>query len=316
MIIKKIIFLLSILLVFVSCTKEHDKIKNDNINNKEIIDSTKTRVVLLGTGTPNPTPERSGPAVAVIVNGQAYLVDAGPGIVRRISASYNNGIKALKIDKVRTLFLTHLHSDHTTGLPDLLLNSWVLGRDKPFFVYGPKGTKNLTSKILEAYKDDIDNRLDGLEPIDKEGYKIEALEFDEGLVYRDSNVIVYAYRVEHGTWKSAYALKFVTHDRVITISGDCKPCEGILAASKGCDLLIHEVYSYKGFLTKKPEWQKYHKLSHTSTYELAVLANKVKPKKLVLYHVLSWGSTPENLLQEIKNSYNGNVECGSDLGVY
>ena len=82
---------------------------------------TQTRVVLLGTGTPNADPDRSGPALAVVVNEQAYLVDCGPGIVRRAAAAHRAGIKALAVDKLTRVFITHLHSDHTLGFPDLIL---------------------------------------------------------------------------------------------------------------------------------------------------------------------------------------------------
>ena len=99
-----------------------------------------TQVVLLGTGTPNPEPERLGPAVAIVVNDTAYLVDFGPGIVRRAAAmspSYGGGIEALEAERLKVAFLTHLHSDHSAGLPDLILTPWIMGRDEPLELYGP-----------------------------------------------------------------------------------------------------------------------------------------------------------------------------------
>src|ERR1700683_4358124 len=99
-----------------------------------------TQVVVLGSGTPHADPHRSGPAVAVIVTGQSYLVDCGPGIVRRAAAASRQGVPGLEMPKLRTLFLTHLHSDHTLGLPDLIFTPWVLGRTDRLTVYGPRGT--------------------------------------------------------------------------------------------------------------------------------------------------------------------------------
>jgi ribonuclease BN (tRNA processing enzyme) len=313
---KTLIWFFGVVILFTFCTKDYYENEDSKGSKIQSYSSKVTKIVLLGTGTPNPQPERSGPAVAIIVNNQAYLVDCGPGIIRRASAAFNKGVQALGTAKLNKLFLTHLHSDHTAGLPDLILSSWVLGRKEHLKVWGPTGTKKMVEHLTEAYREDINNRLSGLEPIDKEGYKTDVTEFDEGLIYQDSNVNVYAYRVEHGEWKNAYAFQFITPDRVITISGDCKPCDGIYAASMGCDILIHEVYSYAGFLTRKADWQVYHKASHTSTYELADLANKVKPKKLILYHILSWGASPENILLEIKQNYKGDVICGSDLDIY
>src|SRR5438874_1298211 len=84
-----------------------------------------TQIVLLGTGLPRPDPNRSGPATAIVVNGTPYLVDAGPGIVRRATAAYDKGVKALAVANLQTLFITHLHSDHTVGYPDLIFTTWV-----------------------------------------------------------------------------------------------------------------------------------------------------------------------------------------------
>jgi len=313
---KTIYTFLILALVIFSCSKEDFGRKTDGRLQTAEGKTYKTFVVLLGTGTPNADPERSGPAVAVITNGQAYLVDCGPGIVRRASKAFKKGIKELTVKNLDKIFITHLHSDHTAGLPDLMLSPWVLGREKPLQVWGPKGTAKMTSHLLEAYSEDIANRLNGLEPSNKTGYKVNVTEYKEGLVYQDSNVNVYAYKVKHAGWEESYAFQFVTSDRVITISGDCMPCEGIIAASMGCDLLVHEAYSYIGYLTRKPEWQKYHKNAHTSTNELADLCNTVKPKLVVMYHILSWGAKPEVMVNEVKQNYKGKVICGEDLEVY
>src|SRR5262245_4016057 len=122
-----------------------------------------TKVVLLGTGTPNADPERSGPVTAVVVNGTAYLVDCGPGVVRRASAAERKkGIPALNVTKLQKVFVTHLHSDHTLGLPDLIFTPWVLGRTAPLDVYGPLGLKDMTDNIERAWAKDIDVRVHGL----------------------------------------------------------------------------------------------------------------------------------------------------------
>ena len=105
---------------------------------------TETQVVLLGTGAPIADPERSGPSLALVVAGKAYLVDFGPGVVRRAAAAHANGIDALQVTNLETAFLTHLHSDHTAGFPDLILTPWVLGRKKPLQVYGPPGLSQMT----------------------------------------------------------------------------------------------------------------------------------------------------------------------------
>ena len=117
-----------------------------------------TAVVLLGTGTPNADPDRSGPAVAVVVNGQPYLVDFGPGVVRRAAAASRSGVDALEVTNLTRAFVTHLHSDHTVGYADLIFTPWVLGRAVPLQVYGPKGLRAMTRHLTAAYREDIKNQ--------------------------------------------------------------------------------------------------------------------------------------------------------------
>ena len=275
----------------------------------------KTTVIILGTGTPNADPDRSGPAVAIVVNGHPYLVDAGTGIVRRaaLAARIEPGLQVPKLDIV---FLTHLHSDHTLGLPDLMLSPWVLERTKPLRVFGPTGTTAMTKALSEAYSFDIATRLHGGEPSNKTGYRTDAHDVQPGIVYKDSNVTVTAFAVEHGTIPQAFGYRFQTADRVIVVSGDTHPTEAIVKQCNGCDVLVHEVYSQTKFLLRTPDWQAYHKAFHTSTIALADIATRARPKLLVLYHQLFWGATDADLLAEITKTYKGKVVSAHDLGVY
>ena len=275
-----------------------------------------TQIVFLGTGTPNADPDRSGPAVAIIVNDQPYLVDFGPGVVRRASLAFRSGITGLALPKLTRAFVTHLHSDHTAGYPDLILTPWVLERNRPLEVYGPPGLKAMTSHILAAYKEDIDIRLHGLEHANASGYKVIAHEIKPGLIYKDANVTVKAFLVRHGSWKWAFGYRFETPDRTIVISGDTAPAESIVENCKSCDVLIHEVYSQAGFATRTPAWQQYHSHFHTSSKELAEIAGRSKPGMLILYHQLFWGMSEESLLSEIRSGYQGRVVSAHDLDVY
>ncbi len=279
-----------------------------------------TKTVLLGTGTPNPSPDHSGCSVAVIVNDQAYIVDFGPGIVRRaasLSPEYGGKIKGLSAKNLRYAFLTHLHSDHTTGYPDLILTPWVMGRSSPLEVWGPAGLASMTGNILEAYTEDIKYRIYGDEPGNSTGWQVKCTEIkSEGIIYQDENVRIEAFPVLHGTWPDAWGFRFNTPDRTIVISGDTRLSDKVLEYSKGADILIHEVYSQKGFNARNPEWQKYHAGHHTSTAELGRLAAEAKPGLVVLYHILDWGSSEDELLEEIKSAYNGNVVAGRDLDIF
>lgn len=310
---RTLFFLLSILLL-ISCGVKN--IKKEGKPGVQATNFEKARVVLLGTGTPNAEPERSGPCVAVVVKDSVYIVDFGPGVVRRAAAAYNKGVKALKTTNLKTAFCTHLHSDHTAGYPDLIFTPWVEGRDVPLEMYGPPGIKDMTEHILKAYEKDITVRLKGLQPSNAEGYKVNVHEIQPGFIYKDDNVRVKAFPVKHGAWDYAFGFRFETANRVIVISGDCVPGPEILENSKGCDVLVHEVYSAAGFAKRAPEWQNYHRHSHTSTHQLGKLAAQAKPGLVVLYHLLPWGSTPAEMLAEIKQFYNGKVIYGNDLDIY
>jgi ribonuclease BN (tRNA processing enzyme) len=279
----------------------------------------RTQVVLLGTGNPRADPDRSGPSVAIVVNDTPYIVDFGPGVVRRAAAALRQGVAGLTMPKLKTAFVTHLHSDHTAGYPDLILTPWVLGRKEPLEVYGPAGIKAMTEHILAAYSEDIDIRTNGLEHGNRTGYKVNAHEIKPGIIYKDENVTVKAFLVHHGSWREAYGYRFETPDKVIVISGDCAPSQSVVENCDGCDVLLHEVYTQVGYDESKEDWRTYITNFHTSSKQLAGLATKAKPKLLVLYHQMFFGGakdTEEGLLKEMRQFYGGKVVSAHDLDVF
>ncbi len=274
------------------------------------------RVVVLGTGNPAADPDRSGPAVAVVVNDRAYLVDCGPGVVRRAAAAEKNGIAALKARKLDIVFITHLHSDHTLGYPDLIFSPWVLGRTAPLEAYGPKGLGAMTEHIEAAWSEDIDVRRSGLEQGNATGYKVNVHAMQPGPVYRDEKVTVTAFPVKHGNWKEAYGFTFEIRDRRIVISGDTAPTEEVVKACSGCDVLLHEVYNPRGEELKEAHWKEYFRTFHTSPAELGEIARRARPKLLVVYHQSLEGLPEADLLEQIKREYTGPWVSAKDLGVY
>jgi ribonuclease BN (tRNA processing enzyme) len=247
-----------------------------------------TQVVLLGTGTPPADPDRSGPAAAIVVNGTPYLVDMGAGVVRRAkSAVADRGMNALEPTNLRVVFVTHLHSDHTVGYPDLILTPWVLGRRVPLEVYGPPGIKHMTEHVLEAYRADFSARSQHYEEklyavgSFPEGHGVNAHEIKPGVVYKDANVTVTAFATKHAM--DSYGYRFETADRRIVISGDTNPTQATIDACNGCDVLIHEVLTHD-WLLRRPDFVNYAAKFHTTTSQLAELATKAKPRLLILYH--------------------------------
>src|SRR3984893_10945050 len=188
--------------------------------------TTGRRVVLLGAGTPVPDPARSGPATAIFVHNSAYLVDFGPGVVRRAKAAVlDRHIAALEPGNLKVAFATQLHSDHTAGYSDLICTGWTAGRRTPLEVYGPRGLHSMTEHLLQAYRIDIDTRTnsEGDQRSNPDGWKVNSHEIKAGVIYWDAIVTVTAFPTKHAL--ESYWYRFDTPDRSVVISGDTSPTE-------------------------------------------------------------------------------------------
>ena len=275
-----------------------------------------TQLAILGSGTPNPDPDRNGSSYAVITNETAYLVDFGPGVVRNASAlspSWGGKIEAMEIQNLNYAFLTHIHSDHSAGLSDLILSPWVLGRNETLKLFGPKGLKDMADFITKAYSQDINYRINGSQPATLKGYKTEVTEISEGKIYEDKNVLVEAFKINHGDLENSFGFVFTTDDKKIVFSGDTAYSEKLIEKAKNADILVHEVYSEEGFQKKTKDWQIYHKAHHTSSVDVGIVAKKSNPKKLVLSHILFWGSNEDSIIEDVKRNFNGEIIIAKDL---
>lgn len=287
-----------------------------------------TKVIMLGCGTPNACFNASGPAIAITVDNQCYLFDCGPGVVRQITRMYHKKENALYLPNITKLFITHLHSDHTLGLSDMMLTPWVLERTKPLDVYGPKGISNMCEHLLKAYEQDIQFRIHGFEKANETGIQIQPHEIQEGIIYQDNNIKVEAFLVSHGQWES-YAYKCITKDKTIVLSGDTCPVEKMIEKAKDCDILIHEVFYSKGLASRDAKWQNYHSHVHTGAIELGKLAQQAKPKVLVTYHRLYHMNMLDNTIdienemnkrdqlikQEISQNFQGEIIMAHDFDI-
>ena len=276
-----------------------------------------TKLIILGSGTPNPDPERYGSGYAIIVNESAYIVDFGPGIVRRISAmspSWGGKFPSMELENINIAFLTHIHSDHSGALADLILTPWIMGRSEPLNLYGPKGLKAMTENIIEAYIDDINYRLYGSQPANKLGYTTNVNEIiEDGIIYKDNNVEVIAFKNNHGDFKNSFGFLFITEDKRILLSGDTAVSNNLIKYGENLDILVHEVFSSETFVNKTKDWQTYHKAHHTSSIDVGKIAKKLKPKKLVLSHILFWGASDESLINDVRENFNGETIIAQDL---
>lgn len=267
-------------------------------------------VVLLGTGYPRPDPNRAGPSTAVVIGEKWFVVDAGRGTTMRIAGT------ELAYAKLRAVFLTHLHSDHTAGLPDLFNTSWQFGRKTvPLELYGPRGTKRLADAMLQFFADDIHLRRDLLEKHPAAGATIRTHTVREGVVYDDGEVKVTAFAVDHKPVQHAFGYRFEAQGQVIVISGDTRPTDNLVKYAKGADILVLEAYLPEHFLrVDTPEVAARLMSYHTSAEEAGVLAAKAGVKTLVLTHLIP-GNADETFRERAAKSFGGRIVVGRDLMV-
>ncbi|MES1929546.1 beta-lactamase-like protein [Salinisphaera dokdonensis CL-ES53] len=280
--------------------------------------SAETRVVMLGTGTPVPDGDRAGQSIAVVHDGEAYLFDLGGGAVQNAIRAYEeNDIEALYPPNIDHVFFTHLHSDHMLDYPEMLGTYWWR-RDARVNVYGPPGTQQMSEGVYEMMAPDLKARFSGNQPIkDKEGYKAEVSEFSEdGVVLEQDGIRIEAFSVSHGSLEYAVGYKIITDDRTIVVSGDTAYDPVVAEQAKGADLLIHEAISQEGLSALPEFWQNYHRAAHTVSTELAEIANRARPAKLVVVHNLFYGADEQSTVEEIRADYDGEVVLADDLSVY
>ncbi len=287
------------------------------------------KLVLLGTGTPNAEPWASFPAYAVIHSGNVFLFDCGAGIVRACTSMFYKGVNELKPQNLTHLFLTHMHSDHTAGLAELILIPWVLERSDPLHVYGPAGVSEMAEHLLAAYRIDTDYRNDGPQPSNPTGHHVLPQIVTEGTVYNKNSVRIEAMRGSHGELES-YAYRIEADGKRIVISGDTAPLESMKTFAEDADILVHEAEYAAGLQERSEGWQKYHQSIHTMSYDLAEIINGARPALTItthrILHLNYYGESPvsmeevrrreDALLAEIQSRTSLPVKNGYDQNIY
>lgn len=276
-------------------------------NDKAPLNSPSIKVTLLGTGTPQPIMERFGASILVQAGSESLLFDAGRGCLQRlrqINVSY---------DKIDALFLTHLHSDHITGLPDLWLTGWLVSkRAVPLDVFGPTGTREMLNYLQKAFAFDIKMRVED-DKRSEDGSKFVVAEIQQGVVYEKNGVKVTAFLVDHYPVVPAFGYRIDYSGHTVVLSGDTRYSENLISFAKGADLLIHEVAIAPDTLSKSDP--QYHILMHHTTPEQAAkVFNKVHPRLAAYSHIVKiHGLTEADIMKRTKATYSGPLIMGEDL---
>jgi ribonuclease Z len=275
------------------------------------------RITLLGTGVPTPRPERFGPSTLVEAGDRKLLIDAGRGATIRL---YQLGVPLGRID---ALLLTHYHSDHTSGIPDLWLTGWLgsfyARRSKPFRVIGPVGARMLMTNLERAYAADIKIRIED-ERLPLEGIATAVEEFhQDGVVYDKNGIKVIAFEVDHGdAIKPAYGYRIEYNGRAAVISGDTRYNANVIKYGAGADLLVHEVAATRPELMAEAYIQRII-AHHTTPREAGLVFRQTRPRLAVFTHIVLLGSekVPASEIDEIvcetRQTYDGPLQVGEDL---
>ena len=276
------------------------------------------KVTLLGTGTPLPSLERFGASTLVEAGGSYFLFDCGRGVTQRLWQ------QKVQIGKVNNLFLTHLHSDHTVGIPDV----WLMGlmpavygnRKKPFEVWGPAGTAEMMEGIKNAYRWDIKTRI-AENPDADSGTVVNAKNVSEGVVYDRDGVKVTAFLVNHSDIiDSALGYRLDYNGRSIVISGDTRYSENLIKYAKGVDVLIHEVIIFQEEVLARSALARKIAGYHTLPAQAGKVFALTKPRLAVFSHIaippidLSVPlPTTNDIIAATRKNYAGRLEVGEDL---
>jgi ribonuclease Z len=269
------------------------------------------KVTLLGTGCPPPVMNRFGPSILVEAGGQKFVFDAGRGALQRL-----NQIDVPWRD-VNGVFLTHLHSDHVVGFPDLWLTGWLTTRRaRPLPVWGPRGTKRMMSLLEQAFDYDIKIRLydDRAAP---DGIVILAEDIAEGFVYENGGVKITAFEVDHTPVKPAFGYRIDHAGRSVVLSGDTRTSENLIRHAQNVDLLIHEVASPETFqrVGASPEVAKQIIAHHVTPEQAGEVFSRTKPRLAVYSHIVLPSATEQDLIPPTRKTYSGPLELGEDLMV-
>lgn len=270
------------------------------------------RVTLLGTGCPPAVMNRFGPSTLVEAGKQKFLFDAGRGALQRLTEL------AVPWHDVQGVFLTHLHSDHVVGFPDLWLTGWLIvpGRNVPLQVWGPRGTAAMMSHLQQAYEYDVRIRIqnDGASP---QGVALLVKEISEGVVYEQGGVKVTAFEVDHAPVRPAFGYRIDYAGRSVVLSGDTRVSENLIRHAQGVDVLVHEVF-VPATLERAgvPAGRAKNIIDyHTTPEQAGEVFARAKPKLAVYSHICMPTATEQDLLPATRKTYTGPLQLGEDLMV-
>lgn len=275
-------------------------------------------VTLLGTGVPTPNVDRRGASLIIKLGQNIVMVDCGAGALYRLLESDAD------VHAISHVLLTHLHSDHITGLTDFLWAGWVghWWTTEPPVIIGPPGTAEFIERLLGAFHEDIQLRSqEGA--TNRVGITPKIVEVSDGWIFKYGQWHMSAIGVDHRPVKDALGFRFDYAGRSVVVSGDTKKCDNLILHARDADLLIHEVVWGEGMRNaiskaQMPQRARLERIFsyHTPSIEVGEIANLANVKHLVLTHLILAGGTPGDLVADVRQSFSGHVTVGEDLASF
>lgn len=237
-------------------------------------------VIILGSGSPMPDPERAGPATLVRAGKRSYLFDCGRAVLMRAAAV---GASAQRLDG---LFITHMHSDHTTDFNDVITTRWIMSAaSNPLRVFGPAGIESLTARTLAALEHDIGYRLSHHKDL-KEGPGVDARTLEDGAVLEEHGVRITAAATDHSPVHPTLGYRIEHEGKVVAIAGDTVPCDGLDRICADADVYVQTVIR-SDLVSQSPSARMRDVLDyHSDVAQAGQTAARSRARTLVLNHLV------------------------------